>query len=112
MSELVERLCDGKHVVEISIRPDRTVDAFKACLDRGYVHVRFTDTRGGTELGFPLDLDRTDLTGADFDGQTGSLTIAGALSLDFVKVRCIATIELATFTGYGQLERVTESAGE
>jgi hypothetical protein len=33
----------------------------------GYVLVKFTQTRGGTELGFPLDRATTDLSEANFD---------------------------------------------
>src|SRR5215467_14129912 len=40
---LVERLATGTHPVEISLRPDKELSRFKQCLDRGYVHVKFTD---------------------------------------------------------------------
>src|SRR5688572_30661022 len=94
MSELVDRLCEGQHPIEVSLRPDKTVSALKESLDRGYVHVRFTNTRGGTELGFEVDRQRTDLGGADFAGGTGRLTLVGPLTLDYVKVVCVAEVEL------------------
>ena len=52
---LVERLSQGSHRVEASLRPDKTVQLLKECIDRGYVHIRFPDTRGGTELGVRLE---------------------------------------------------------
>jgi hypothetical protein len=71
----------------------------KECLDRGLVHIRFTGTRGGTELGVPVDQARTDMTAADFSGETGRLTVVGELSLDYTRVRCVADIELPSTEG-------------
>jgi uncharacterized protein YbdZ (MbtH family) len=48
---MVDRLCKGDHPVEAGLRPEKTVKLFKEALDRNYVRVKFTKTRGGTELG-------------------------------------------------------------
>jgi hypothetical protein len=109
MSELVERLSSGTHPVEVSLRPEKSIQGLRECLDRGYVHVKFTGTRGGTELGVPIDRERTDLREADFEHQSGRLTIVGPLSLDFVEVRCIAEINLPSLSGVGRLERIGDS---
>jgi hypothetical protein len=109
MSDLVQRLSQGMHPVEASLRPDRTVAALKECIDRGYVLIRFTGTRGGTELGVALDRERSKLAGADFEKQSGSVTIVGDLMLDFVKVRCIADIDLPSLAGQGRLEPLQEA---
>ena len=69
----------------------------------GYVLVKFTQTRGGTELGFPLDRDATDLSGANFDEGTGTVHVEGHLILNDDPVRCIADIDLATLNGTGRL---------
>ncbi|HSR70514.1 MAG TPA: MbtH family protein [Acidobacteriota bacterium] len=100
---LVERLSKGRHPVEISLRPDRKLSRFKECLDRGYVHIKFTETRGGTELGVRLTPEQTDLSGADFEGGSGEAKLAGSLTLDFVKVDCFATINLPDMVGEGYL---------
>jgi uncharacterized protein YbdZ (MbtH family) len=100
---LVERLSNGRHPVEISIRPTKDVGRFKECLDRGYVHVKFTQTRGGTELGVRLLKEETDLSGADFGSAAGEAKLVGTLTLDFVKVRCHATVKLPELTGEGYL---------
>lgn len=109
MSELVERLAQGEHPVEVSLRPERTIKAFKERLDSGYVHVKFTSTRGGTELGFAVDRQRSNFSAADFANEAGSLLLVGDLSLDFVKVRCIASIELPAMQGRGRFEVVPDA---
>ncbi|GHE27173.1 hypothetical protein GCM10017673_31560 [Streptosporangium violaceochromogenes] len=103
---LVDRLCDGEHPVEASLRPERTAEALRAAIDDGYVFVRFTETRGGTELGVQLDREATDLAEADFAAGEGEVRLVGTLTLDFEPVRCFARLDLATLTGRGGLERV------
>jgi hypothetical protein len=106
MNDLVRKLCKGDHPVEVSLRPKKTVEALKEWIDRKYVHIRFTDTKGGTELGFALDPESTDIGQADFDKGSGSVRLVGRLTLDFVKVKCIANIELNTLSGRGYLEAI------
>jgi len=100
---LVDRLCEGDHPVEAGLRPEKTVKLFKEAIDRNYVHVKFTATRGGTELGVRLDREASDFSNADFETGTGSVHIEGGLTLDYVKVRCIADIDLQTLNGNGHL---------
>jgi uncharacterized protein YbdZ (MbtH family) len=100
---LVERLSTGRHPVEISLRPTRELSRLKDALERGYVHVKFAGTRGGTELGVRLDPEKTDLAGADLEAGTGELTLAGSLQLDFTEIRCIASIQLPSMEGLGYL---------
>jgi hypothetical protein len=108
VNELVTRLSEGAHPVEAGLRPEKTVKALKESLDRGYVHIKFTDTQGGTELGVRLDREASDLSKADFEDQAGSVRLVGDLTLNYVKVRCIAEIDLKTLTGKGRLEPVGE----
>jgi hypothetical protein len=105
VSELVESLSQGDHAVEISVRPERSAAALKRCLDKGYFHLIFTETRGSTQLCVVLDAKGTDLSGADFDAGAGWITLTGRLQLDFVDVRCLARIDLETLSGRGRLER-------
>lgn len=111
MNELVQRLAQGRHPVEASLRPERTATALKEGIDRGYVHVKFTSTRGGTELGMRLDLAASDLSQANFEQQTGKVHLVGNLILNDVPVRCIADLDLHGLSGQGHLEPV-ESAAE
>ena len=103
---LVDRLCDGDHPVEAGLRPEPTVKLFKEAIDRNYVHIKFTQTRGGTELGVRLDRDRCDFSKCDFELGTGAAHVEGDLTLDYVRVRCIADIDLATLKGNGRLVKV------
>jgi uncharacterized protein YbdZ (MbtH family) len=103
---LVDRLSEGDHPVEVSLRPEKRVKLFKEAIDRGYVHIKFTDTQGGTELGVRLDREATDLGNSDFEGQNGSVRLVGGLTLNYVKVRLIAEIDLKTLTGKGHLDPV------
>lgn len=107
MDELVERLAEGDHPI-VARRAD-SVEELKQSIDRGYVLVTFTDTRGGTELGVRLDETMTDLKGADFDLATGTVHLVGNLALNYVKVRCVADIDLATLEGKGHLEILEEA---
>jgi uncharacterized protein YbdZ (MbtH family) len=103
---LVDKLCEGDHPVEVGLRPERTVKLFKDAIDRNYVHIKFSKTRGGTELGVELDHDLCDFSKADFENGSGTVHLGGRLALDYVKVRCIADIGLKTLEGMGRLEKV------
>jgi hypothetical protein len=113
MNELTERLTVEQPVVMGGANPsaeelrDRTGEM-------GYVLVKFTETRGGTELGFPLDREATDLSQADFEDGTGTAHVEGHLVLNDDPVRCIADIDLATLRGTGRLaleEKAAATAG-
>jgi uncharacterized protein YbdZ (MbtH family) len=106
---LVDRLATGTHPVEIAIRPERTTAALKECLGRDYVHVKFTGTRGGTELGLRIDRTASRIP-ANLDAGVGGLHLEGTLTLDYVPVRCVADIDLGTMTGNGHLEKVETPA--
>ena len=106
--ELVTRLATGDHPVEVGLRPEKTAEAFKAAIDRGYVHIKFTGTKGGTELGVRLDTKASDWSQADFTKATGPVHVEGTLTLNYVKVRCIADLELSTLTGTGHLQILSE----
>jgi hypothetical protein len=106
---LVDRLCEGDHAVEVGLRPEKTVKLFKDAIDRDYVHIKFTQTKGGTELGVRLDRDGSDFSKANFEKGVGTAHVEGTLTLDYVKVKCIADIDLSMLAGTGRLVKV-ESA--
>jgi uncharacterized protein YbdZ (MbtH family) len=107
---LVDRLCEGDHPVEAGLRPEKTVEAFSEAIGRDFVHIKFTDTKGGTELGFRLDRDACEFSNANFEAGAGSVHLEGGLVLDYVKVRCIADINLETLDGTGHLDKVVAVA--
>lgn len=100
---LVEHLCEGDHPVEVGLRPAKTVKLFKEAIDRNYVHIRFTETKGGTELGFRLDGKASDFSSGDFENGKGTVHLEGDLVFDFVPVKCVAEIDLSTLQGKGRL---------
>jgi hypothetical protein len=108
MNELVQRLALGNHPVEASLQPNKTAQALKESIDRGYVHIKFTNTQGGTELGIQLDTEASDLQEANFESQTGKVHLIGNLTLNYQKVRCIAHLDLQTLAGQGHLEPIEE----
>ncbi|MEH2238934.1 MbtH domain protein [Nostoc sp.] len=108
MNELVQRLSEGQHPVEVSLRPEKTATVFKESIDTGYVHIKFTDTKGGTDLGVRLDPELSNFNEADFEHQTGKVHLVGNLTLNYVKVQCIADINLETLEGKGYLEPIEQ----
>ena len=101
--DLVTRLATGDHPVEVGLRPEKSAEAFKASIDRGYVYVKFPETKGDLELGVRLDTQASDWSQADFSKATGSVHVEGALTLNYVKVRVVADFQLNTLTGIGHL---------
>jgi hypothetical protein len=102
MNDLTERLTVEQPIVMGGADP--TAEELRERTgEMGYVLVKFTQTRGGTELGFPLDRAATDLSQANFDKGTGAVHVEGHLILNDDPVRCIADIDLATLKGTGRL---------
>jgi uncharacterized protein YbdZ (MbtH family) len=104
--DLVERLSQGEHPVEVSLHPEKDMQALKESLERGYVHIKFTGTRGETELGVKLDPNSGGLDQTGAEGPDATLHLEGGLTLNYKKVRCVADIDLKTFEGRGRLEPV------
>lgn len=106
MNELVARLTTGVHsiVAERSESPEELL----AQIDRGFVLLKFPDTRGGTELGSQLDMQQTRIDGADFENGTGQVHLVGNLTLNYDKVQLVADIDLESLTGSGHLVLIEE----
>jgi len=103
MNDLVKLLAEGDHPVIVG-GSQRTLANFSQRLqEMGYVFIKFTDTRGGTDLGVRVDREASDWTAADFDAASGVAHVEGMLTLDYVKVRCIADIDLSSLSGMGHL---------
>lgn len=101
--DLVERLTQGDHPIEINLRPQRTAQILKERIDMGTVQIKFTGTKGGTELGVRLDRDAIDTSKADFEAGEGTVHLEGTVTLNYVPVRCVADIDLGSFDGQGRL---------
>lgn len=108
MDELVQRLSQGDHPVAVG-GPQPTLEELRKRVgDMGYVFIKFTGTRGGTDLGVRVDHSATDLSRANFDQGSGNAHIEGTLTLNYVKVRCVADIDLSTLQGTGHLVALEE----
>lgn len=108
MDELVQRLTEGDHPVIVG-GPKPSLEEFRRRVeDMGYVFIKFTDTRGGTDLGVRIDKHATDLSHAHFEQQSGIAHVEGTLTLNYVNVRCAADIDLQTLQGTGHLTALEE----
>jgi hypothetical protein len=103
MNELVQRLSQGEHPVIVGGPAPSAEEFQKRLKEIGYVFIKFTDTRGGTDLGVRVDKSATDSEPHD-----GIVHVEGSLTLNYVKVRCIADIDLATLGGTGHLVALEE----
>lgn len=104
MTDLPAQLSQGNTRVTFRARREDARAELREAVDRGYVHVLFTETQGGTEVGFPLDEAQSELAGAGWERGEGTVRLAGDLNLDGVPVRCVAEIDLASLQGVGRLE--------
>jgi hypothetical protein len=111
VNELVQKLTQEQRIIA-SLRPETNLQYLKAAVDRSYVYIKFTETRGGTELGIRLIPDMSDLTKANWESGTGSIHIVGDLVLDYVPVRFHGDIDLASLEGTGRLEIREEAKSE
>jgi len=110
MNELTERLSRGDQLVTLG-GPQPSADELKRRVEEiGQVSIKFTATRGGTDLGIRLDRAACDLSRADFEKHTGTIHLEGTLILNDDPVRCIADLDLATLDGTGHLAPIEESA--
>ncbi|MEU0031501.1 hypothetical protein [Streptomyces sp. NPDC006335] len=108
MDELTQRLSTDQPVAVGG--PNPSLEEFRTRLDEiGTVFIKFTETRGGTDLGIQLDRSASDTSGADFDQGSGSVHVEGTLILNDDHVRCIADIDLTTLKGTGRLKAVAEA---
>ncbi len=103
MDELVQRLAEGDHPVTVGGPQPSLQELRKRIEEIGYAFIKFTDTRGGTDLGVRVDKAATDVSQADFESGSGTVHVEGTLTLNYVKVRCVADIDLATLNGTGHL---------
>ncbi|MFI6350926.1 hypothetical protein [Streptomyces sp. NPDC050560] len=110
MDALVGRLCAEGQKVAVGGPSPSVAELQRRLTKMGYVFIKFTESRGGTDLGVRVDTGATDVSGADFAGGRGVAHIEGTLTLNTVKVRCVADIELSTLSGTGHLIALNEGA--
>jgi hypothetical protein len=109
MNELTQRLTSSQPVIMGGSQPSAE-ELRKRVEEMKYILIKFTETRGGTELGFELDEEASDLSGANFEEGTGAVHVEGTLILNDDSIRCIADLDVATLKGTGHLVLVEEAA--
>jgi len=109
VDDLVQRLSQGAHPVTVGGPKPSLQELHQRLTDIGYAFIKFTETRGGTDLGIRIDQSATDTSQANFDQGTGTVHIEGTLTLNYVRVRCIADIDLATLRGTGHLVALADT---
>jgi hypothetical protein len=99
MSELVNKLRKGNHAVSL-IRYSSKDELSKA-VERGFILAKFTETEGGTEVGFSIDDDKSKI---DIEGNPENLTMVGQFTLDSISVQCEIKINADSLKGTGKLK--------
>jgi hypothetical protein len=108
MDDLTKRLSLSQPVVVGG--PEPSAEELQRRLeDIGVAFIKFTETRGGTDLGVRVDRAACDSSAASFDEKSGTVHVEGTLILNDDPVRCIADIDLATLKGTGRLVVIEES---
>lgn len=106
-NELVERLSEKIHKISFEDRV-KELSQVKERIEDGFVFVKFTETKGGTELGINLVKNECNFDNADFEVGNGILHIVGTCELNYYKVKCIADVNLSTREGNGHLELIED----
>jgi hypothetical protein len=97
MNDLVKNFLLGTH--DCSAERAKSLTEFKRSIERGYVLLRFTDTRGGTELSVRLNQSQSSIEEAHADEGRGTAHLVGALVLDYNELEMSAAIDLSTLRG-------------
>jgi uncharacterized protein YbdZ (MbtH family) len=105
LPDLVTRLSTGIH--RVSATRYKSTDDFRQTVTQGFVLVKFTGTRGGTELGFKIDKEKSTL---DFEDPSKKVRLVGRLTLNGVPVECTAEIDPETREGTGALTSLAAPA--
>src|SRR4051794_14442177 len=108
MDDLVKRLSTGTH--EIVASRSKSASELKEAIDRGFVLLKFPETRGGTELGVRLDKNRSVFDAADYSVGKGVIQLVGHLTLNYDKVELVAELDIGTLKGQGSLRVIMEEA--
>lgn len=108
MDSLVKQLVASKQ--RVTLERSKSVEDLQRAIGRGYLLVKFPETKGGTELGITLDPSRTVLENADFSTRSGTVHLAGTLVLNYNQVELDLDIDLATLEGQGCLKLIADEA--
>jgi len=106
-NDLVKRLMKEQPVQVIRYHDGTkpSLDKLKRAVEVGYVLIKFTETKGGTELGCNIKNENPKCYA---EWKEGQLVVHGRLKLDFTPLLVHATIKLDTFQGTGFVEPIED----
>ena len=100
---LIPYLSEGLHQLEPVLNPEKSAKKLQEAVEQGYIQIKFTGTRGYTGLGINLDAEACSITEGDYRKGTGKVHLEGEAQLDFVRLRCIADVDISTLKGTGYI---------
>ena len=104
IESLPVRLSKKLEPIELILRPEKSKERLVKQIKTGCVHVRFTGTRGGTDLPITIEPAAAERLINQIADGAERLQLQGELILDYVPARCTADVDLASFTGTGKLD--------
>jgi len=109
MQENARRINDSVHPFTQDFHPVQvdwlnvTPQQIKETIDKGFIPIAFTEVPNLPGVGIMLD-EATDVSGADFEGGSGSLHLEGNGNIYAVgTVRVVANLDLASMSGQARL---------
>jgi len=102
MDKLLKKLSENEHTVKFEERID-DYNVIKQRIKGGLIFLTYIETHDATELGLNLDKGNCDFDTADFENRCGQIHIEGECMLNFVSIRIIADINLATRIGKARM---------
>ena len=98
---LIDRLISKKTAVEVVA--DGWSDFVREAAN-GYIHIKFTETNGGTEIGIDIPkISKSDLE--KLKSKNEKLFVTSSFSLDYVNLEVKIWIDLSDLTGYSVLNK-------
>ncbi|MBT4880039.1 MAG: hypothetical protein HON43_03595 [Alphaproteobacteria bacterium] len=101
---LVDRLATKAQKVIIGYR-NESLEELRENFKNSYLHLKFPDTRGETELGIDLLIDECDFSALESGKTEGNLIIKGTTILDSQPILCSANVDLKSRTGTSTVEK-------
>jgi hypothetical protein len=103
LKTLVEKLISTKHSVVIGYRNESDEELAESLKDR-YIHIKFPNTQGETELGISIDPNLSNIDEFLDHPDQGTLHIAGRTVLDSQPILCSVQINKKTREGIADVQ--------
>lgn len=106
-NELVKKLMKEQTVQIIRYLENSkpSIEKLRRAVEVGYILVKFSETKGGTELGCNV---KNENPRCSVEWKDSKIIFHGRLKLDFTPILVHATIDLTTFQGTGYVEPIED----